>query len=87
MSGPDAHAWVVLDVAVGRVTKLDVPPPFGLRADGDSTARVEAPPGSPLIEGSAAELAAWLLGRGDGAGLRCDGGRPSRLPDVPAVWS
>lgn len=76
---PEPAARVVLDVALARLSALAEPVPFAVQVPG------EQPRGaSPeVVSGSAAELAAWLLGRSDGSPLR----GPDPLPRVPAVWS
>jgi maleylpyruvate isomerase len=75
-----------LPEVAGSFAGRDDAPPCLLRADGsDSVWRIgPGDPGSPpvSVEGSPVELLAWLIGRGDGSGLRVSG-NDAGLPVLP----
>jgi maleylpyruvate isomerase len=81
----EAFAQRLLREIVGKVSAATPPPPaLVLRPDGvDHPLTIGRPDGAPTVAGPTRSLAAWLAGRGDGAGLEVSPDGP--LP-APPKW-
>jgi maleylpyruvate isomerase len=75
---PEDFTVALLELATAdRANDADCPP-FTIRAT-DAVRTWEVGADQPVVEGSAASLAWWLVGRGSGAGLSCTSGDVPRL--------
>jgi maleylpyruvate isomerase len=75
---PADFAVDLLDVVTGDHAASPESPAFGVRAT-DTGGTWDVGAERPVVEGTAAELGWWLVGRGNGEGLSCDAGELPRL--------
>jgi maleylpyruvate isomerase len=75
---PDDFALELLDLAVADHAASPDTPPFTVRPT-DVVRSWSVGAEHPVVEGSAADLAWWLVGRGGGEGLACETGELPRL--------
>lgn len=75
---PDDFSIELLDAVVGDHANSADSPGFTVRAT-DSRRRWRVGAEHPVVEGTAADLGWWLVGRGSGEGLTCDTGALPRL--------
>jgi len=82
---PGSSTDLLLTAALARLAGTPHPPQIRLDVDDGMTAALTVgdDPAPVTVGGPAGRMVTWLMGRDDGAGLRCDG----PLPHLPAAWA